>query len=202
MNAAGHDCSTEMQRLHEWLDGAAPQPAEPPCPECRANLAAARQLQAFASPVPPLPVGFADRVLIRCRSEVQSDQRRRMLARVAAPVLAASVLAAVWLLWPEPRGPEPQPVAQQGVEKPLREARQALASLTDTVAAQALAPATELLASNTPSQAAEMQAEDPLGDLADAARAGFEPLVNAPRRAIDRLIRDMNGLAMNRPTEP
>lgn len=201
------ECELFQERLQAVLDNEAPMTVladhAERCATCRADVLAAKRLSAYQSPVPPVPAGFAERVVARISVERRADTRRRVLKISAMAALAASLLVGISLLRPPPaapRSPQPAPMmaAAPGVMKPLNEAREAFVALTARAADDTLKPAKNLLF-------AEVKSSDPpadaLSQVPEAALAGVEPLVSTPRRALNLFVRDLSNATMPRKSD-
>jgi len=196
-------CAGFVERLNGVLDGDLAQSSLAAdahlaaCNACQGRLAAAAMLAAIrpfsTSPAP----GFTERTLARIHGDQRVQRRQRVLVRVGGFALAASVLVAIWSLWPAP----PQAVrivelTPPGVVKPITDARDAIVSITTKVADDSLAPARNLFSVKAAVKPpAPIDASRPLDDLPEAAAAGFEPLVSTPRRALNLFFRDVGGAA-------
>ncbi|CAN5387351.1 hypothetical protein BH11PLA2_BH11PLA2_08340 [soil metagenome] len=200
-------CAAFADALNAVLDGDAPansltaHPHFAHCGECRSLARAARLLQSHRTPVPPLSPQFTNAVVAAAQDAHRVQVRQKFLFRGASFVLAASVLLAVWLAWPKPVVTlEPTPFAavpKTTVTDTVKEAEQAMASLTTKVAEETVTPARNLLfaSAETPAPKTNISNMEPLADLPDAAKAGFEPITRTTRKAFDALLRDVNGIA-------
>lgn len=195
------DCAGFLERLNRVLDGDAAQTSliadehVMACAVCRGRLAAARVLTA-CPPVLPVPSpGFAIKAVNAALLAERQRSRTRIAFGVGFAALAASLALAFWLSGtPKPVTPDARPVmASHGVQKPLAEAREAIASLGTKAMDESIAPAANLfaVAPEKPQPAASMV----FSELPDAAKAGVQPLVNSPKRAINLFLRDVGGVA-------
>jgi hypothetical protein len=204
-------CTAFLERLNGVLDG--DETANTlladghfaTCETCRLRFTAAKKLAAYRPSIPSPPAGFASTVTAIAIQDQYTQRYQRRMVQASFVALAASVAVGFWLLWPStvtiPQNPPLAATTPGRVTKPFNEARDAVVSLSNKVADETLTPAANLFALGVdkPKPMPDTQpAADPLGDLPDAARAGFEPLVSTPRRALNLFIRDVGGVASSR----
>lgn len=205
------DCQAFAQTVQAVLDGDLPADALSDghgsiCPTCRQHAAAAAALLAGfqREPGPIASPKFADRVVWAALRERRVRTFRRRAAGGLA--IAAGLMAAVVLTRPT-IPPSPQSDGRDLVasavppiraSEQLSEARSALASLSSRTADEAIAPTRTLFASleapplpaglDVPTEVEPAVAS--LAGMPQAAWAGFAPLANSTRRAVNLFLRD------------
>lgn len=194
-----------MECLNRVLDGDDPQSSliadehYTTCDSCRQRVNAARVLAAWHPTTPTPSADFAVKVMNAAMASCRQQKVRRQVIGLAA--LAASLTLGIWFVRPPQTTPHAQPViVQQSVAKPLADAREAIASLSTKAIDESIVPAANLFAIASEKPKTDMAS--PLEEVPDAAKAGMQPLVNSPKRALKLFIRDISGVAMSTKSKP
>ena len=182
------------------------------CPRCQAQARSVEiLLTALRQPARPKSPTLNQRLVHSLMRESRRRRRRPQLLR--AYLVLGSVSAIVTSIWLLGRGTEgntttlkqeivqkaPAPAPRSSVSDPVREAGETVARITGRVAEEGRQTSQALVASPVSTMLTPVEvgvrmdpATESLQHVPASAKAGFEPVTNTTRRAVNLFLRDVN----------